>query len=891
MADGLARIKPALLARLFNISRPGVEIALESDCLRVGETEQAHRLPYRLIHSHRQEPCHIWDALVLEVSGHGPPSIIRGFRRKQLEAFRRQLNLAISATRLLADRQQDVGLAIDRVAPLMRGLCYPAKCLVDAALATLAMLRDVLSLPEALLPKPGTHYRSQIDALNAFAADSERIAVLAESRFIQQELEAQKPFFDAIEEHPLTARQRLAIVTHQDNTLVIAGAGSGKTSVIVTKASYLIRRQLAQPEQILILAYNREAAWQIKNRLKDAGPEVTTFHALGLSILSRAEQVKPSVSPFAHDNKLYNSFIRQSLLDLAQEDSDFRRILSTYFQSFFASDRSPFDFDSYHDYQDYVRSHDSRDGILTLKGERCKSFEECEIANFLALHGIDYRYEQDYEHKTGTRAHRQYKPDFSLYPPDGRRIYLEHFALDANGQPPPHFDGYLDSIDWKRQTHQYYGTTLLETYSWQKKNKTLLDSLKDALIKSGFQLQPTSTAQLLATLKQSQCFDDFSRLLGTFLNHYKNRRLSPGALRDLAMRRRRDDARFRQFIKIFHPVLERYEAHLKQQGEIDFNDMISRAAQHCASGRYLSPYTCILVDEFQDISASRASLIKALRQQSPTHRLFCVGDDWQSIYRFSGSDIAIMRNFSDHFGTTITVYLDKTFRFNDQIEAVATPFILKNQSQLRKTIETLTKATTPSVHICPVDPRNPPIHSLLADIQKDALARGIQAPSVGLLARYHRDLASPVRMRRLHASHRQLRSLEASTIHAAKGKEWDYVILLGLHAATRKHPCGFPTGITDDPLIDIVLASPEGFPHAEERRLFYVALTRARHAVYLVSSLYAPSPFTTELTRDRYPIQHHYLCPACRAGYMTPRRGKHGPFYGCSEYPACQYTQ
>ena len=127
--------------------------------------------------------------------------------------------------------------------------------------------------------------------------------------------------------------------------------------------------------------------------------------------------------------------------------------------------------------------------------------------------------------------------------------------------------------------------------------------------------------------------------------------------------------------------------------------MIGKATEHVESGRYESPFGYILVDEFQDISPGRARLLKALLDQSSNNRLFAVGDDWQAIYRFGGSDIAIMREFGERFGNSKRVNLETTFRCADRIAALATAFVLKNPAQIRKTVRTVRRADGPAVHV------------------------------------------------------------------------------------------------------------------------------------------------------------------------------------------------
>ena len=248
--------------------------------------------------------------------------------------------------------------------------------------------------------------------------------------------------------------------------------------------------------------------------------------------------------------------------------------------------------------------------------------------------------------------------------------------------------------------------------------------------------------------------------------------------------------------------------------------MINRAADHVESGRYRSPFGYILVDEFQDISPGRARLLKALLDQSPTARLFAVGDDWQAIYRFGGLDIAVMRGFEERFGNSQRLDLETTFRCADRIAAVATEFILRNPAQIPKNVRSEHRAAGPCVHVgLPDEERLPPLRKALDRVAAAAERHG-GASTVLLLGRFNHT-----RPRNWSTLARQYPGLRLAyrTVHAAKGLEADYVVVLDL--CSGKYD--FPVEIADDPVLDLVLAAPENYPNAEERRLLYVAITRA----------------------------------------------------------------
>ena len=519
-----------------------------------------------------------------------------------------------------------------------------------------------------------------------------------------------------------------------------------------------------------------------------------------------------------------------------------------------------------------------------------KSYEECEIANFLYLNNIAYEYEAPYKHQTATARKRQYKPDFFLPEDD---VYIEHFGIDAEGNTAPFVDRatYLEEMKWKRQLHAEHGTVLVETFSHERANGKLIRNLTNKLATHGVTFSPLPRDQVFAVLEGQGKIDSFTRLLATFLQHFKGSRLS---FEDVANRASglEDQERAKAFLEVFRAVFERYQETLAQAGEIDFHDMISRATDHVEAGRYRSPFGYILVDEFQDISPARAQLLTALLDSTPGSQLFAVGDDWQAIFRFGGSDIAVMRQFGDRFGGFERIDLETTFRCADRIAAVATEFVLHNPAQIRKTVRATRKADRPAVHVgLPGDDGTSLLKEALDRIAKDA-GRHHGTSEVLLLGRYRR--LQPLNLGNLAKQYPGLR-FSYMTVHRAKGLEADYAVVLGLCAGK----FGFPVEIADNPLINLVLSEPEAYPNAEERRLLYVALTRARRQVFLLAEGGPPSAFVKELIDGNFDVavfgrlpEGDVPCPHCKEGRLEQRKNARdeGVFYGCSNWPYCGHT-
>lgn len=839
---------------------------------------------------------------------------------------------------------------------------YPAACLLAPFLARATAVIGSLpaTIPDDLLSEDR---RQLIETIRAFQAEPDQARRAAIARFIDSEHADMKGFFDTIERNPLTPEQRRAVVTDEDATLVLAGAGSGKTSVIVAKAAYLIERGIRPPEGILLLAFGNDAAAEMAARIKErAGVEVDamTFHALGNKIIREVEGTRPALADHASDEAKLRALLRDILINEVAFTAGLGNLIMDWFSEFYWPYKSEWDFKTQDSYFQWVEAHELR----TLNGDRVKSFEEWEIANWLYRHGIAHEYEPLYEGPLPADARGPYRPDFRL---TESGIYIEHFGVRKAREPDgstrlttaPYIDRerYLADMAWKRKLHAANGTTLIETFSYEKVEGTLLDNLKEKLAPH-VALMPVAANRLFATLAEMGQIDAFTQTLGTFLRHFK----SAGAA--IARCEARADssadvARSRSFLKIFDALIEAYEARLGDM--IDFEDMIVRATAHVESGRYKSPYRHILVDEFQDISEGRARLLRALKAQHDDARLFAVGDDWQSIYRFAGADIHLMRDFAAEFGGRFAgdnavhsiVDLARTFRSVDKIAHPARRFVLRNPAQIKKTVVPAATTASPAIMVAYY---NSDQEGAAVRVALDRLStRSAPGTSVLLLGRYRH--VRPRAFQTLTEQFPKL-SIRFMTVHASKGLEADHVIILRAVGDTM----GFPSEIVDDPLLDLVLPDPENFEHAEERRLFYVALTRARQSVTILADREEPSAFVRELVADPdyeatetgelgvaerlcqacggrmlkqagkngrayYACEHRHLCghtlkpcsvcgsglpvktiadadslicscgaafpacPACADGWLVERRGRHGKFLGCVNYPACKGKQ
>lgn len=734
-----------------------------------------------------------------------------------------------------------------------------------------------------------TEYRRFIPALQQLFEKGPAFFADYNQQFVLKQLAEFKDFFDHVESQALTQKQREACVKNEQYNLVLAGAGTGKTSTMIGRAGYLIKSAIATPSQVLMLAFGNDAAKEMSERIQSKlnieGFTVKTFHSLGKQIITDVEGVVPAINKMAEDDRLKTQFVDQQFQQLLQQ-TDYQSLVVQYFVRFAYPYKNPFNFKSLGAYNKYIRDNEMR----TLQGELVKSFEECEIANFLFKQGITYQYEANYQVNTSGPDYRVYQPDFYL-PHYG--IYIEHFAVDEFNHTPVFINEktYLEGMIWKRALHKKHHTSLIETYSYQKHQGVLLKELEVSLLDFGVIFEPLADITILKTLNEFGQVSTFSRLLSQLLSLLKSAFVT---VQDLAYKaeQHEDHEGMLAAVQLFEPIYNAYQQHLRGSQTIDFDDMIGKAIYYIESNRYQSNFTHILVDEFQDISASRARLIKALLAQQPESTLFCVGDDWQAIYQFTGSDVAITKQFEDHFGIAATSVLDTTFRFNNKIGDVASRFVMQNPAQINKQIQSFHQVQHTAVSLLKTANNNAGIEEALSLINVQVKTTA----SVLILVRFSHDRPDISRLK----NHYPKLQLKIMTAHGSKGKEADYVIILGL----QKGKFGFPSEKANHSLLEMLLPNTDSYAHAEERRLFYVALTRAKHHVYLVSDGNNASDFVRELLNDDYdiiqqqPDKPHFQtkiadipCSQCETGYMVAKDSQYGPFFGCSDFPLCTHTQ
>ena len=722
--------------------------------------------------------------------------------------------------------------------------------------------------------------------------------------FLRNEKIAEKSFFDNIESNPLTDKQQDAVLVNENNNLILAGAGSGKTSVIVAKVVYLIKKDILHPSEILVLAFNKNAQEELEERFKEQNIhiKIKTFHSFGLSVIAQEFSRKFNLCPMTESPNNMTKFIKNTIRELMASMEGFMENFLAFIAYFRIPYKNESEFDSLGEYYDYQKNYDMKtlkheviakgeqqgENFITLKEETVKSHQELVIANFLTLNGIRYLYEESYEFKTYTIEKRQYLPDFYL--PD-YGIYIEHFGIDRDNKTAPYVNNkeYLEGMAWKVALHEEKNTILVQTFSYEFTENKLLELLKEKLLRHNVIFRELGFSEISELLKESIDSNEFTKLFTTFLNHYKSNMYTLEDLKNTS----KESERTSLFLKIFEFIFDEYKKYQERNNCIDFDDMIVKALNIIEAGRYQHSFKHIFIDEFQDISTTRAKLIKELLPINNTS-ITAVGDDWQSINRFAGSNIQIIQDFEKTFGVSKTVVLDYTFRFDNIVSDVASTFVQKNPHQLIKIIKTIKNQDLNKFSLLLYWTTGNSQFDLKYILNLISKREKENNKTIMVLARYNflfKDL------RKIKNAYSNLDIL-FSTVHGSKGNEADYVIILNVDNGK----FGFPSKIVDDPILDIVIPKGDDFEDAEERRLFYVALTRTKSTIFLLSDMYNKSTFIKELIEDnkdkiyflndpKIKLEH---CSECKTGFLKKRtksKNKNKHFYGCSNFPRCRYTE
>lgn len=784
----------------------------------------------------------------------------------------------------------------------------------------------------------------------------------ANERYINQELNDNSDLFDDLDGKSLDSQQREAIVVDEDAVKVIAGAGSGKTFTIQGKVKYLTEKRDVDPSEILAISFSNASVDDLKERIAEP-IDIKTFHKVGKDILTQYNQYSRP------DTSALKRIIKRYLTKKALKNEDISKKLIEFFSFYINVPPSDDDIKYEGDLLDWQEGVDfstlkrrfKNKQRETLNNEIVRSYEELYIANFLFIYGIKYTYEKiySYPNKNFEREFNKFKeflfsfneeipdelknditkdllnltdifeeyeikdylPDFYL---DDYNIYIEHFGLNRNCEN--HLIGgksseeYVKEMEWKRKVHKKYGTTLIETFSYYQSENRLLTRLTEKLQAQGVEFNEIDYREVYRILLENKTikeWEDFIVLLKTFIELFKGNNYDETKFKEFydyvgGLKDSFSKDRTIAFLKIVEEIYNDYEAYLLKIKKIDFNDMINKASDCIVKNGLDLPYKYIIVDEYQDTSFTRYNLLRNICD-SIGAKIMVVGDDWQSIYSFSGCDVNIFTKFDNFFDVCETRYIEKTYRNSQQLIDASSNFVMKNPDQTRKELKS-SKSLKYPIKLVNFDNDFDEILKFELIIKNIINQSAFKNKKILILGRNNKDIFNLLknfnveneygkRKFEILGDEDKLRrnkfvkivyrespdvNIEYRTVHQSKGLECDNVILINL----KNWKAGFPNKMVDDPVLNFVKRNGDSFSYAGERRLFYVALTRTKNNVYLLSPYFKSSVFVQELKTDanvellelennrletlkniekngeRYVIPTKLKCPVCKTGVV-----------------------
>ena len=691
--------------------------------------------------------------------------------------------------------------------------------------------------------------------------------------------------FDEIDPHiKLDNNQRQSIIAEEDNLIIVAGAGSGKTTTMAAKVKYLVDKCHVKQTEIVVISFTNKAANEIKSRIHDGfglkDVDVYTFHSLGVKIINEATKTKYSIIDEAGKYKVISSYIKNILFKDKVLFNNFIKAFGK--KTRFSDNWIKFDnFEDYHNFEYNRKLHDSHFNIKkyietqtskrrlyykSINGEYLKSREEVDIANYLYKNSIDYEYEKPYEKHLDNN--KQYKPDFYISQLENF-CYIEHFGVDDKLKNSMYDDEslkkYLKNMNLKINYHQRMvnDTPFIITYSKSKDGKTYLEQLKEQLCRHGFHLIPRSDIEIFNKLKdtsQDSYFTEFiDKLAIPFISLFKSQNYTLEDF-DRFINQVEDDL-LKEQLTIMKNIYIYYENYLSKNYKIDFDDMINKAYRLITKVKESDlgiDYNYIIIDEYQDISCQRYNLTKKLSDLFDA-KIFAVGDDWQSIFGFAGSDIKLFTNFKSYLAGAKMIPINNTYRNSQELIDIAHDFILKNRNQIDKNLISMKHIDNP-IEIYRYQDK---IKYKSYEAKENALIQILEKiyhenpnGSILILSRYRNDknfilnsshFAKKNNEQIIYKKYPKLR-LTFLTIHASKGLGYDNCILV--NADDSKY--GFPSKLEDEPIIKLIKPrSIETIAYPEERRLLYVAMTRTKNRLYIITPNSKYSSFVKELIASK----------------------------------------
>ena len=738
-------------------------------------------------------------------------------------------------------------------------------------------------------------------------------------QFLKNEIKENREFFN-INGIQLDDDQIKAILIDEDEVEVIAGAGTGKTLTIQGKVKYLVEKKGVDPDTILGLSFSNTSAKDLYRKINNSLNQpkkvnACTFHEFARQILRKLD---PEFEEKSKNDYIVRDIIEDYLSNIRKDNQVLGKIVE-FFGYYYLNDfqnikRKEIEdemnkYKSDMDLRTFKAKYGSDHEKKTMQGERVRSLEELLIANFLYMHDIEYEYERPFDfyfkdilsnfinspcfhqislEKYGIDKYKllkeliefeeewietTYKPDFYI---KEKNLILEHYGIDRNFNVPMFRNNkdeekdYQQKIYDKRAFHKKYHSNYIETYSYYRTEGTLLENLERLLREREVTIGERDYEEIYQKIKDNKAVEDFKRfteLLERFINNFEANNHTKNSFREFRAKNNRENGsnlytkkRQELFLDIVETIYDKYIDYIENSAtEITSNQEIIQAK--AIAEKYDKEIKYIIIDEFQDISRLRYDLIEIIKRKNNA-KLFVVGDDWQSIYGFGGSDIKLFSNFKEMYPNAETTKITLTRRNSKKLNEIVNNLMNNKKVGMKKELKSNKKSDDAEYE------KDAPIQIYryndevdkvlqLEGIIKDIIKNNEEEDDleITLLSRVNKDIFPLVNNHifskdknndKVVYKKRKDINIKFSSIHKSKGLETSEVIILNFKDEMQ----GFPSQIIDDDVLDFVKISDEGI-FDEERRLLYVALTRTMNNNYLLAPSYGPSIFIKDLKKDK----------------------------------------
>ncbi|MCL9807172.1 ATP-dependent helicase [Flavobacterium amniphilum] len=661
----------------------------------------------------------------------------------------------------------------------------------------------------------------------------------------------------------LNDRQQDAVISEDKRLLVLAGAGSGKTKTLLQKLIYLIEEKGVSPSNILTITFAKNATNEMIDRLIISADEsgeyekqlfdkrksfvekekernlqqkkytwidgltVKTFHGFCYSVLrnygvnefdnkfkiigEKKRVEEDGFSKHAAPETVFEVF--HKLLIKECEDTEYLLKLKRYILDYII--------DKIH-LKQIAPNYLPKDGkyFTTLNGTKVRSKSEQFIADWFYRHSIKFEYEPLLNVKDFS-----FHPDF--YIPEAN-LYIEHIS-----------DKSFSTKD-KEEQFKKGNLLLVKTFDSMTTDSALFNHTLDKIVKNRLPSDYHKTISI--NFKEEfnghhENVKDFVQQIMRITDMIKVENINV----DTVLQKARQDQheRVRNFYELAIPIVKKYVHYCTDKSFLDFNDLISRSTllfqnHEDIANKYKGKFQYILVDEFQDVDKLQVELIKLLLTDNT--QLFCVGDDWQSIYGFRGSNVSYIVEFEKHFSDVKTIKLNLNYRSTQNIVGASNEVIKHNKFKVDKDVQ----ASKKSEHKIVVYSGNTEEENIqfCFDKIKELLEEGINNDEILFLYRRSK-MFTPYYYRFKNENIR----VQNKTIHASKGLESKVVFIIGLAEGNG----GFPDIWLEDRIFQVIKKANHDLLMEEERRLFYVAITRAKDKLFLITQKGNESSFLKEI--------------------------------------------